>query len=297
VREITVRPYYIGANDSSVTAWSTQRIPFEATDWLLVLQRQLKSNVSELSPVDGRLLYAVYRSARPSAMECVDVENLLIYNVLGDTLNAVTRNGLVFERSYETPGDCPIQLSSPALHSYEYSLVDDRPSPIEEQDGRLLATLSFKLAASSLGSCSSVWHAVKMGDVTLVRRCHEDKPWGISMIIDAPSTPAITCFKAVKHLVDGIASALHCYNGLDIDHLSEQLGNNLGLRDGKAARSLLEDDRHALFGATNLLYRYGESSRVKWNPRDEYCTFCSTRCRYGLTTEGLKITARVFDVN
>jgi len=52
VRETAVRPYYIGANDSSVTAWSTERMPFPPTGWLLVLQKQLKSNVLELSPVD-----------------------------------------------------------------------------------------------------------------------------------------------------------------------------------------------------------------------------------------------------
>ena len=106
-------PYYIGANDSSVTAWSTKRIPFEPKDWLLVFQKQLKSNISELSPVDGRVLYAAYRSP---IRGYADVENLLIYNVLGDTSNAVTRNGLVFERFYEISRDCPAPLSSPALH-------------------------------------------------------------------------------------------------------------------------------------------------------------------------------------
>jgi len=290
-----VRPYYIGANDSSVTAWSTERIPFPPTGWLLVLQRQLKSNVLELSPVDGKVLRASYRSAQTPTKEHADLENLLIYNVLGDTSNAVTANGLLFERLYETPRDCPVQLSSPALHQYEYGLLDDRPSSIEEQEGRLLATLSFKLTASALGSCAGVWYAAKMGDVTLERTSHEDKRWGISITMDAPSSPAITCSKIVKHLVDGIASALHCHHGSDIDHLSEQLSKNPGLCDATSAKSLLMDCSHALFGTWKLLYGYRESSGVKWNPKDEYCTYCAIRCRYGLIEEGLKITALVFD--
>jgi hypothetical protein len=288
--------YYIGANDSSVTAWSTKRIPFMPTGWLLVLQKQLKSTILELSPVDEKVLYAAYRSARSLTRENADLENLLIYNILGETLNAVSRHGLIFERFYEAPRDCPVQLCSPALHQYEYCLVDDKPSTLEKQEERLLATLSFRLTASALGSCASVWYAAKMGEVTLTRRNHQDKPWGISITIEAPSSLPITCSKIVKHLMDGIASALHCHDSSDIDYLSEQLGKSPGLCDEASARSLLLDSSHALFGATNLLYRYRESSGVKWNPKDEYCTYCSMRCRYGQTEQGLKIAARIFDV-
>ena len=287
--------YYIGVNDSSVTAWSTALIPFQPKDWLLVFQKQLKASISELSPVNGKILRASYRSARSLTRENADLENLLIYNVLGDTLNAVTRNGLVFERLYEIPRDCPVQLSSPALHKYEYGLMDDRLSPIEEQEETRLATLSFKLSASALGSCAGVWYAAKMGDVTLERTSHEDKRWGISITMDAPSSPVIACSKIVKHLVDGIASALHCHDGSDIDHLSEQLSKNPGLCDAMSSKSLLMDCSHALFGSWKLLYGYRESSGVKWNPKDEYCTYCAIRCRYGLIENGLKITALVFD--
>ena len=291
--EAIMNPYYISANDSSVTAWSTKRIPFEPKDGLLVLQKQLKSDISQLSPVDGKVLHAVYRSP---IRGYADVENLLIYNVLGETSNAVTRNGLVFERFYEISQDCPTQLSSPALHQYEYSLVDHPPLSIEGQDSRLLASLSFEPTASALRSCAGVWYAVKTGSVALARRSYVAKPWGISLTIAAPSSPTITCSKILKHLLDGIASALHCHDGSNIDYLSEQLGKNRGLCDETSARSLLMDPSHALFGTTNLLYRYRESSGVKWNPKDEYCTYCSIRSRYGLSAEGLKITARIFDM-
>jgi hypothetical protein len=287
--------YYIGANDSSVTAWSTARIPFgpRKPDWRAEFRNKLKRDVLGLSPLDGKVLHAVYRSP---VMAYADVENLLIYNVLGDTHNAVRRNGLVFERFYEMSRDSPVQLCSPALHQYEYSLVDDKPSSPEEQDERLLATLSFKLTASALGSCASVWYAAKMGEVTLTRRNHQDKPWGISITIEAPSSLPITCSKVVKHLVDGIASALHCHDGSHIDQVSKQLGKNPELCDESLAKSLLMDCSKALLGATNLLYRYRESSGVKWNPKDEYCTYCSMRCRYGQTEQGLKIAARIFDL-
>jgi len=286
--------YYIDSDASRVTAWSTACIPFgpRDSDWRLAFRNELKSAISGLSPVDGKVLYAVYRSP---IMAYADVENLLIYNVLGDTYNAVTRNGLVFERFYEISRDSPVQLLSPARHQYEYALVDEPPLSVEGQDNRLLASLSFEPTASALRSCAGVWHAVKTGSVTLMRRNYVAKPWGISITIDAPSSPTITCSKIVKHLMDGIASALHCHDGSDIDYLSEQLGKNPGLCDETAARSLLMDPSHALFGTTNLLYRYRQSSGVKWNPKDEYCTYCSMTCRYGQIAKDLRITARIFD--
>ena len=130
-----------------------------------------------------------------------------------------------------------------------------------------------------------------------MRRSYVAKPWGISITIDAPSSPGITCSKIVKHLMDGIASALHCHDGSDIDYLSEQLGKSPGLCDKESARSLLMDCSHALFGPTNLMYRYRQSSGVKWNPKDEYCTYCSMRCRYGQTAKDLRITARILDAD
>ena len=174
--------------------------------------------------------------------------------------------------------------------------MDDRPLSIEGQDSRLLASLSFEPTASTLSSCAGVWYAAKTGSVTLVRRCHVDKPWGIFITIDAPSSPTIACSKIVKHLVDGIASALHCHDGSDIDYLSQQLGKNPGLCDETSAKLLLGDCGHALFATRKLLYGYRESSGVKWDPKDEYCTYCSMRCRYGPTEQGLKITARIFDM-
>jgi len=288
--------YYIDSDASRVIAWSTACIPFgpRDPDWRLVFRNELKSAISGLSPVGAKALYAAYRS--PS-MAYADVENLLVYNVLGDTCNAVTTNGLVFERFYQILRDSPVQLSSPARHQYEYALVDEPPLSIEGKDNRLLASLSFESTASALRSCAGVWHAVKTGTVTLARRSYVKKPWGISIIIDTPSSSTITCSKIVKHLMDGIASALHCHDGSDIDYLSEQLGKSPGLCDEVSARSLLMDCSDALFGTTNLLYRYRQSSGVKWNPKDEYCTYCSMRCRYGLVEKGLKVVARVFDVS
>jgi len=287
-------PYYVDQGPTNVTAWSTRRIPFglKKPDWRVEFRDRLKSAISELSPVDGKLLHATYRSPITGY---ADVENLLIYNVLGDTHNAVTRNGLVFERFCEMSRDSPVQLLSTARHQYEYALVDEPLWPVEGQDNRLLASLSFESTVSALGSCAGVWHAVKTGSVTLVRGNYVAKPWSISVTIDAPSSPTITCSKIVKHLMDGIASALHCHDGSDIDYLSEQLGKSPGLCDEASTRSLLLDSSHALFGATDLLYRYRQSSGVKWNPKDEYCTYCAIRCRYGLMEKGLKISALVFD--
>jgi len=134
--------YHIETGTLSVTAWSTARIPFEPRDWLLVFRNQLRSAIARLSSVDGKILYAAYRSP---INNYVDVENLLIYNIGPAQMSNATKNGLVFKRFYQISRNCPIQLSSPALHQYEYLLVDDKSLSIEGQDYRPLASLSFEL--------------------------------------------------------------------------------------------------------------------------------------------------------
>jgi len=290
-----MRPnYYIETAISSVTAWSTAQIPFEPrdSDWRFAFRNHLKSAIAELSPVDGKILYAEYGSP---ISKYADVENLLIYNIGPAQLSNATTKGLVFKRSYQISRDCPVQLSSPALHQYEYLLIDDKSPSLEGQDGRLLASLSFELTASALHSCAGVWYAAKMGSTTLTQSGHMAKQWGIFVTIHGPSSSTVVCSRIVKPLIDGITSALHCHDGSNIDYVSGQLGKNLGLSDDALVRSLLEDGNHALFGRTNLLHPF--RNNLQWNPKDDYCTYCSIECLYGLPLRNLKIDCRICDLS
>lgn len=283
--------YYIETGTSSVTAWSTARISFEPKNWLLEFRNRLRLAIAGLPSADGKILYAAYGSPISSY---VDVENLLIYNVGPAYLASATKSGLVFRRYYQVSRNCPIELSSPALHQYEYLLVDDKSLSIEGQDNRPMASLSFELTVSALHSCASVWYAAKMGNTALAQRGHLARQWSIFVAIKSPSFSTIACSRIVKPLIDGITSALHYHDGSNIDYVSRQLGKNLGLSDDALIRSLLEDSSHALFGRTNLLYPY--RNNVKWNPQDDYCTYCSIECLYGLPVRSLEITALVFDM-
>lgn len=284
--------YYIETSTSSVTAWSTARIPFEPKGWLLEFRNQLRSAIAGLPSVDGRILYAAYRSPIGGY---VDVENLLIYNVGPACLASATKNGLVFKRFYQASQNCPIELSSPALHQYEYVLADDRLLSIEQQEIRPLASLSFELTTSALHSCAGVWYAAKMGSTTLTQSGHMAKQWGIFVTIHGPSSSTIACSTIVKPLIDGITSALHCHDGSNIDYLGRQLGKSLGLSNDALIGTLLEDSGHALFGRTNLLYPY--RNNVKWNPQDDYCSYCSIKRLYGLPLRNLKIDCRICDLS
>jgi hypothetical protein len=172
--------------------------------------------------------------------------------------------------------------------------MDGKSLSVESQHTKPLASLSFELAARIPESPASVWYAANMGTITLMERSHIAKPWGISMAIRAPSSHPVACSTLVKPLIDGITSALHCHDSSDIDYFAERLAKNLGLRDDRSMKSLLEDSTNALFGRTNLLYRHGHN--LQWNPKDDYCTYCSVKCQYGLSVKGLEITALVFDV-
>jgi ferredoxin len=291
--EITMRfNYYIETGTSSVTAWSTARIPFEPKGWLLEFRNQLRSAIAGLPSVDGRILYAAYRSPIGGY---VDVENLLIYNVGPAYLASATKNGLVFKRFYQASRVCPVELISPVLHQYEYGLIDDKSQSLEGQDGSLLASLSFELSATALHSCAGIWYAAKKGSTTLTQSAHVAKQWGMFVTISGPSSTTIVCSRIVKPLIDGITSALHYHDGSNINYLSRQLGKNLGLSDDALIGTLLEDSSHALFGRTNLLYPY--RNNVKWNPQDDYCTYCSMKCLYGLPPRNLKIDCRICDLS
>jgi hypothetical protein len=109
----------------------------------------------------------------------------------------------------------------------------------------------------------------------------------------APSPSTITCSNIVKPIIDGIASALHFHDGSDIDCLGERLGRSLGLPDSTLVKALLQDDTSTLFGKTSLLRRHGDN--VQWNPRDEYCTYCSMRCLHDLPGTRMEVAVRVFD--
>ena len=282
--------YYVETRASSITAWSTAQIPFEPRDWLLVFRDQLKSAIAGLPSGGGKILYAAYGSA---VIKYGDVENVLIYNIGPAQLSDVTKNGLVFRRFYEISRACPVELSSPPTHQYEYSLVDGERLSIEAQRTRPLASLSFDLTASALHSAATVWYAAKKGSITLAQQHHTEGPWGMFITINSSSDSPIACSKIVKPLIDGITSALHCHDGSNMDYLAKQLAKNLGLDDDRSVRSFLQDGGYALFGQTTLLRRY--RNNLQWYPKDDSCTYCLIRCLYGLRTKGLGISALIFD--
>jgi len=286
-----VTPYHIDSDVSRVTAWSTACIPFEPKGWRRDFRNDLRKAIARLPSRQGKVLSATYRSA---ISEGADVENLLIYNVFNAKLSRAAKDGLIFERFDEVPPDCPILLSSQALCQYEYRLADDKPMSPEGQGGQVLASVSFELPARIPESPATVWYAAKLAGIVVTRGSYVNKPWGILISIRAPSSSKITCSNIVKPLIDGIASALHFHDGADIDCLGERLGVNLGFRDGTSVKALLQDDTNTLFGETNLLCRHGDN--VQWNPRDEYCTYCSIKCQYDLPRTRVEVTARVFDI-
>lgn len=282
--------YYIESDAAREVAWSTAPIPFEPRGWRLDFRRDLRLAVAKLPLQQRSSLSATYTSA---VSEGADVENLLIYNVFNAEMSKATRDGLTFERIYGVPPDRPTSLSSQALCQYEYKLVDNEPA-FSESAGQVLASSQFELPARIPESPAAVWYAAKTAGLVAARGSYINRPWGILVSIRAPSSSHVTCSSIVKPLIDGIASALHFHDGSDIDCLGERLGMSLGLPDSTLVKALLQDDTNTLFGKTRLLCRHGDN--VQWNPRDEYCTYCSMRCLHDSPGASLEITVRVLSI-
>jgi len=292
---VIVRPYYIRADDTCVTAWSTACIPFppyKPHDWRADFRDDLRAAIARLPSRQGKVLSAAYRSP---ISEGADLENLLIYNIFDARLSSIARNGLIFERFYHVSRECPVPLSSQALCQYEYRLADEESSSLEEQSGRELAFLSFELPPRVPEGPTSVWYAAKKGHITRALGDHREKPWGISLAIRVPPSSRITCSNIVKPLIDGITSALHYHSGLNIKELSERLDRILGLGDSTSMKPLLLNNTNALFGTIDLLCCHGKN--VQWNPQDGYCTYCSMRCFRDLPGTRVEVTARIFDID
>lgn len=290
----TDSPCHIQSDASRVTAWSTDRIPleFEPEDWRRKLRDDLRTAIAGFPFGEGKTLYAAYRFPFE---ERADVENLLIYNIFDDRLSQATRDRLVFERFYLAARDCPVPLPGGVLRQYDYRLVDDKPSSPHGPSGRALASLRFDMPGRVPESLASVWYAAKEASIDVVGRPHLKKPWGISLVMGAPSSSGITCSNTVKTLVDGITCALHCHDGSDIKELGDRVRSGLGLGDGKSLNGLLLDGTNAIFGKVKLLHCHGQHG-VQWNPQDEYCVYCSLMCHYNPDSTRLEVGAQVFDM-
>jgi hypothetical protein len=267
--------YFIETNNKEVKSWSVARIPYEPKGWLLQYRNHLQNDLDNLVATDEDILSATYSSP---VREYVDVENLLFYNIGPAHMAHITRKGLLFSRQYNIKNPCPQPLISHPSHHYLYRLMNARDfKESANKDESLLATIFFNTPAQHINECASIWYSIKQGVILLNKRSFVGAEYLMNIHLICPLSIQFAFSKIVKPLIDGITSALHYHDGSNIEYLSRFLSENLG-SDPREIGQFLVDRQNALFGRVNLLFPY--RNKIKWNPKDEYCTWSLITCDY-----------------
>ncbi len=242
-------------------AWTTTRLPFQPKGWLRDLRAQMRDGLRQLDGADGAVFHGIYASPLPDSC---DAENVLFYNVGLNYLPRARGRGMRFERGYTVP-PAPETLASAALHYHRYR-VSDSEGFFGWSQGRTLARWSSPLGVAPTHS-ATVWKALKFGQLDAI-----DLPptrverFGVRATVSAPS--ALDAALLMKPVLDGAISALHAYDGSEVELIADRLARSVAI-EPRVVRALLLDRERAVLGPRRFLWPRDDG--VQWNPADDAC--------------------------
>jgi hypothetical protein len=115
----------------------------------------------------------------------------------------------------------------------------------------------------------TIWHAMKTGLVNILDRTKSDF-YGLEVTIKATIHTQVQLVSIMKPLLDGMISAFHQHDSLDIDEVVVRLKKYINLPT-QQIENLLLNSGNAILGLRNLIQPYRNG--VKWNPEDDAYQF------------------------
>lgn len=277
----------------TVEAWSTTRLLFEPSGWLVDLRAELREAVRSLTDTagPGHRLSATYTSLDQTH---VDAENVLFYNVGTGCFGRPSVVGI--HRRFAAPPPPPMALDGDGFHHHRYSVGAGVHSGAWTTRAVVARWDTGPLSASTtLASAAPIWAAVRAAVRAAppagILRLGPTEAFGIEVAVMAPdatrrSLPALT-----KALLDGCIAALHDHDGADGDEVASRVAVKACLDQGVVA--LLLRPIGAPLGTRRLVHRFGAG--VQWNPADDLCASAILRlesaARYRITGRLLAIDA------
>jgi hypothetical protein len=257
--------YLVRANPvgRAVEAWSAWRLPFDhLAPAQLVYRAELSSALRALGP--GAVLHATYTS--PVVTPAVDAENLLFYNVGGAAFQFLGSAALRYERVVAAPPLPPSQVSFTPMHYVHYSITSGDTVWLHTLQGRQMARCDV-VDCPRLKNVPSVWRVMKPGMVAHpgAPRAPRD-PISVRLGVSAAPSVQLSLPALVKPLIDGFVSALHSYEGEQLDEVAARLGAQLG-EPAWIVRALLEQATAAVLGPRAVPHLRGPS--LQWSPADD----------------------------
>lgn len=247
---------------SFVEAWTAWHLPFmKLTPAQQHYRACLRGGIASLAADGMRATYASRIVTRN-----LDTENVLFYNVGAAPFREVAKQSLRFERSDAVPPPRRALAFEP-LHYVRYQ-AEKRSTPFEYVEGEKLAhCLPLALAAfKEIRELPRLWWLFKRAiEKTANAAWPPSDPFVVQIHISAPAHNRLNLADVVKPVMDGFISALHHYEGSQLDVVAGRIADLLDAPIPEV-RSLLLEDRSALLGPRAVPHARGEG--LQWSPAD-----------------------------
>lgn len=253
----------------SVEAWTKWALPFDKhTPVQLQYRNELRTGLMGLR--GETLLHATHTSQH--APRGPDVENLLFYNVRAAAFRHLAKDALRFERRNAPPPPAPNPLDVEARHHvrYEVRATGESRFHYTTADACVASARTVCTATRQIKDLAGLWLSFKsamVGNAGSIRL--EANSFSIQLTISAPARYRFNLTSIVKPLTDAFISALHCYQGEQLDEVVRRV--SLCLTCGPDAIRQL-DTRSALLGPRAVPHLRAKG--VQWSPADDGLIAC-----------------------
>ena len=202
----------------------------------------------------------------------LDTENVLFYNVGAAPFRNVATRILRFDRIRASPPASPSLLAFEPRHYVRYQR-ETRGNTFQYVEGPKLA----HCLPVVLGSISEIrdktklprlWWLFKRAVVKATGATWSPRdPFAVQLHISGPAKCRLNLADVVKPLMDGFISALHHYEGNQLDDVAGRISILLK-HPIQYVRRFLLDDRNALLGPRAVPHLYGDG--LQWSPADHH---------------------------
>jgi hypothetical protein len=248
-----------------VEAWAAWPLPFMNLNANQTRYRAcLRNTVRKLAPADA--ICAIYKS-KTNAIRSADVENILFSNVGAAPFRDIATRILQFKQTYAEPPPPPKPVDFETWQYVRYS-TEPQDWPIEPLAYCPRVALSGVREIRDKAKIPRLWSVLKQSIVKVPgSKWVPCNPFGVQFRISAPATCRLNLADIVKPIMDAFISALHFYQGGQLDAVADRIAKLLA-KPVEDVRRLLLDEDHAMLGPRAVPHLRGKG--LQWSPGDDF---------------------------
>jgi hypothetical protein len=211
------------------------------------------------------ILEAIYTS--PGGRRAPDVENILFYNVGTSVFREVGKRVLRFTRKSAPVRDVPAGLSFGPCYHVRYQVGGTETSLPDAGAGAAVRAQIVCRRLKELKELPALWKAFRAAMISIAETSGESSdPFTLRMVISAPKSCRINLAEVMKPLADAFISALHRYQGEQLDEIVSRLSIQLS-SSPEDVRQLLLRVRATVLGPRAVPHLRARG--LQWSPADD----------------------------